>query len=178
VQGLTIHSSRSRFAARLNSGVRSHTDITVNLQEANDFVRERGIVLESARGPAPSLAEAIAGEPINGNWWSHPRAKEIFRITRGIRASESVLVCRLVASKVTFIHQRMWPALVRIGHQLPPKQLARLYEQHTASGRHKLTKIPFPAWIPADVSASAKLLEEAAAWATLRSCVPGTFGAT
>jgi len=72
----------------------------------------------------------------------------------------------------------MWPALVRIGHQFPPKQLARLYEQHTAAGRHNLTKIPFPAWVPADVSASAKLLEEAAAWATLRSCVPGAFGAT
>ena len=150
----------------------------MNLQEANDFVRECGIVLESARGPAPSLAEAIAGEPINGNWWSHPRAKEIFRITREIRASESVLVCRLIASKVTFVHQRMWPALVRIGHQFPPKQLARLYEQHSASGQHELTEIPFPTWVPADVSASAKLLDTAVAWAAVRSCVPGAFGAT
>jgi len=150
----------------------------VNLQEANAFVRECGIVLESARGPAPSLAEAIAGERLNGNWWSHPRAKEIFRITREIRASEAVLVCRLVSSKVTFVHQRLWPTLVRIGNQLPPKQLGRLYEQHTASGQHELTEIPFPAWVPADVSALAKLLEEPVAWATLRSCVPGAFGAT
>jgi hypothetical protein len=150
----------------------------VNLQEANDFVRERGIVLESARGPAPSLAEAIAGEPINGNWWSHPRAKEIFRITRDIRASEAVLVCRLVSFKVTFIHQRLWPTLVRIGDQLPPKQLARLYERHTASGQHALTEIPFPAWVPADVLALAKLLDEPEAWAAIRSCVPGAFGAT
>ena len=28
-------------------------------------------VLQAARGPAPNLAEAIAGEPIRGSWWGH-----------------------------------------------------------------------------------------------------------
>src|SRR5205085_3076485 len=42
------------------------------------FVEQHGIVLASAKGPVPSLAEAIAGEPIIGSWWSHPKAQVIF----------------------------------------------------------------------------------------------------
>ena len=150
----------------------------VNLQEAIAFVCERGIVLESARGPVPTLAEAIVGGSINGNWWSHPRAKEIFRITRALRASDAVLVCRLVGSKVTFVHQRLWPAIVRVGSQFPAKRLAQLHERHNASGEHVLEEVPFPTWVPADAAALAKLLDEDAAWATIRSCAPGAFGAT
>ena len=150
----------------------------MNLQEATTFVCERGIVLESARGPVPSLAEAITGEPIKGNWWSHPRAKEIFRITRALRASDAVLVCRLLESKVTFVHQRLWPALVRVGSQFPPERLAQLHERHNAPGEHVLEEVPFPAWVPADAAALAKLLNEDAAWATLRSSAPQAFGAT
>jgi hypothetical protein len=37
-------------------------------KEAIAFVKRHGIVLESARGPVPSLAEAVAGEPIRGSW--------------------------------------------------------------------------------------------------------------
>jgi hypothetical protein len=37
------------------------------------WVREQGVVLQSARGPVPNLAEQIAGEPIRGSWWAtHP----------------------------------------------------------------------------------------------------------
>jgi hypothetical protein len=39
----------------------------VTLEQALDFVREHGIVLESARGPVPSLADAIAGTPVSGH---------------------------------------------------------------------------------------------------------------
>lgn len=162
----------------LNSRVRWPADITVNLQEATDFVTEHGIVLESARGSVPSLADAIAGEHIQGNWWSHPRAKDIFLIMRAIRASDTVLVCRLIASRITFIHRRLWPALVRVGNQIPAGQLAQLHEQHTASGKHALVETPFPRWVGADLSAQAKLLDEAAAWTAIRSCAPGAFDAT
>src|SRR4030095_7234834 len=34
-----------------------------------ECVREQGIVLQSARGPVPNLAEYVAGEPIRGSWW-------------------------------------------------------------------------------------------------------------
>jgi hypothetical protein len=37
--------------------------------EPLEWVREQGIVLQSARGPIPNLAEYVAGEPIRGSWW-------------------------------------------------------------------------------------------------------------
>lgn len=149
----------------------------MNLEDAAAFVRERGIVLESARGPVPSLAEAIAGEPIRGDWWSHPRAGDIFRITRAIRAQDTILVCRLVASKVTFVHQRLWPALVRVGCRIHAERLAQLHERHTASGEHAIVEIPFPTWVSAEVSNQATRLDEGTAWETIRSHAPDAFGA-
>jgi hypothetical protein len=35
--------------------------------EALDWVRANGIVLQSARGAVPNLAEHVAGEPIRGS---------------------------------------------------------------------------------------------------------------
>jgi hypothetical protein len=52
-----------------------HTDgpeMTPN--QAFEFVREHGVVLESGRGPVPSLAEAVAQGPLKGSWWSHPKS--------------------------------------------------------------------------------------------------------
>lgn len=124
------------------------------------FVRKHGIVLESAAGPVPSVAAAIAGEPIRGSWWSHPRSHEIFELTQGIRNSDDILVCRLVNGKVTFVHRRLWPALVRVAKQFPKKQLAQVREVHTESGRHVTKELAFPKWVPTDVSAEARRLSK------------------
>jgi hypothetical protein len=124
------------------------------------FVRKHGIVLESAAGPVPSVAAAIAGEPIRGRWWSHPRSHEIFELTQGIRNSDDILVCRLVNGKVTFVHRRLWPALVRVAKQFPKKQLAQVREVHTESGRHVTKELAFPKWVPTDVSAEARRLSK------------------
>ena len=53
-------------------------------------------VLESASGPVPSLAAAIVGAPIRGSWWGHPQSQQIFKVTRAVRASKAVLVCRVI----------------------------------------------------------------------------------
>ncbi len=117
-------------------------------EQALAFVRKHGVVLESARGSVPSLAEAIAGEPIRGSWWAHPKGREIFAITRAVRDSPDVLVCRLVDGKITFVHRRMWAQIVREAHAIPRGRLARVAEVHTRSGRHVLKNIPFPKWVP------------------------------
>ena len=129
-------------------------------RQASAFVRRHGVVLESAVGPVPSLAVAIVGEPIRGSWWSHPQSHEIFEITQTIRAREDVLVCRVVNGKVTFVHRRLWPALVRSAKCFPKSQLAQLREVHTASGRHVAREVAFPKWVPAEVSAEASRLSE------------------
>jgi hypothetical protein len=124
------------------------------------------MVLESARGPAPSLAEAIAGEPIRGGWWSHPKSQAIFAVTRAIRESDQVLVCRLIKGKVTLVHRRLWPALVRAAGRLPANRLSQVREVHTRSGRHVTKEIPFPDWVPSDVRSAARSLSEEEALAT------------
>ena len=129
-------------------------------RQAAAFVRKHGIVLESAAGPVPSLSVAIAGEPIRGSWWSHPRSDEIFELTQAIRGREDVLVCRLVNGKVTFVHRRLWPALVRVATRFPKKQLAQVHEVHTSSGRHVTEEVAFPKWVPVEVATEASRLSE------------------
>lgn len=131
------------------------------------FVRRHGIVLETARGSVPSLGEAIVGAPIRGGWWSHPKGREIFRLTRGLRDSKDVLVCRLVGGKITFVHRRLWPALARLARRFPRASLAALTEVHTAQGRHVLRLVPFARWVPAQVKRRAGKLSEAEAAAAL-----------
>lgn len=127
-------------------------------REAMAFVKTNGIVLESARGPAPSLASAIAGEPIRGSWWKHRRAAQIFRCTRAVRDSKDVLVCRLLGGKVTYVHRRLWPALVKLRDQFNPDRLGANQELHTSEGNHRVVVRPFPKWVSSGVKREAKRL--------------------
>jgi len=142
----------------------------VTRQEARRFVKQHGVVLEAGRGPVPSLAEAVAGESIRGSWWGHAKGHEIFWLTRAIRDWRDVLVCRVAAGKITYVHRRLWPALVRLASRLEPDRLAALHEVHTRSGRHELHEIPYPRWVPADVRRAAGRLTDAEAARMLDEC--------
>ena len=88
------------------------------------LVEKHGVVLEGGRGPVPSLAEAIAGEPIHGSWWGHKKGKSIFWASRAVRDSDDILVCRLVGGKITYVHRRLWPALVRLAKLIDKNSIA------------------------------------------------------
>jgi hypothetical protein len=140
--------------------------------QALAFVKRHGIVCESTRrGAIPSLADAVAGETLKGNWWSHPKSREIFTITRALRASPQVLVCRLIDGKISFVHERLWPALVRAADRLPKKYLARVREVHSESGKHVLDETPFPAWVPDTTTRAAARLSEKQATAALQGII-------
>ena len=135
--------------------------------EALAFVEERGVVLVSAKGPVPRLTEVIAGEPIKGSWWGHPKSHQIFSILEFVTESEDVLVCRLVKEKITLVHRRLWPALVRLANRFPPDRIAQVRQEHTASGRHVNKEVPFPRWVPAEVLKQASSIREEEAIAAL-----------
>lgn len=146
-------------------------------KQALGFVKANGITLESGRGPAPSLAQTIAGEAIRGSWWGHPKGHVIFLCSRALRESKDILVCRLVGGKVTYVHRRLWPALVRLARQFDPSRLAAIREVHTATGKHKVDVVAFPNWVPAETKAAAKALtptqaSEMLQSAGIRSSVP------
>jgi hypothetical protein len=128
--------------------------------EAISFIEEHGVVLASAKGPVPRLTETIVNEPIKGSWWAHPKSHQIFAILQAIADSEDVLVCRLVNGKITFIHRRLWPAVVRAAKRFPAAQTAQVHEEHTASGRHVTREVQFPQWVPAEVMDQAKGMSE------------------
>lgn len=132
-------------------------------QDAIRFIRYHGVVLESANGQEPTLAERIAGEPIRGSWWAHPKGQQIFDATRKARASRVVLVCGLASGRITYIHRRLWPHFVRLAHRFPGGALDQIHELHSASGRHKREVVKFPSWVPAETARQARLLSESEA---------------
>jgi len=128
--------------------------------EAVIFVRDHGVVLASGKGPVPSLADTIAGEPIRGSWWSHPSGREIFAILAAVETDPDVLVCRLVMGKITFVHRRLWPALVRVADRFEAGRLGQVRQEHTPSGRHVNHLVAFPGWVPAGAAEQAQHLDE------------------
>jgi hypothetical protein len=141
----------------------------VTVKEAVAFVKQRGIVLESAAGSVPNLAAHIAGGPIRGNWWGHPKSREIFALTRAIRDRDDVLLSRLVQGRVTYVHRRLWPALVRLADCFPHERLVAFREIHTSRGQHALEEQPFLEWVPPEIRRAGKKLSEARALAVLAS---------
>lgn len=130
----------------------------MNADAAMAFVRRHGIVLVSAKGPVPRLTEAIAGGPIKGSWWGHSKSHEIFAILEKLGDSPDILVCRLIAGRLTFVHRRLWPAIVKLASHFRPEQLAQVRQEHTASGRHVNHLTAYPAWVPAETLEEAERL--------------------
>jgi len=132
----------------------------VTSAQALAFVKKHGIILESARGPVPSLAATVAGEALRSSWWSHPKGRKIFRLSRTIRGSKEILVCRIINGKVTYVHRRLWPPLVFLAKRFSKRNLGAIREVHTSGGRHKIVITPFPAWVPQKTWQAARELGE------------------
>lgn len=137
------------------------------------FVDKHGVVLASAKGPVPTLAHQIAGEPIVGSWWSHPKGKQIFEVLSAIDEDVDVRAFKLVDGKVTFVHRRVWPALVRLARDgvIAPERAESVHQEHTESGEHRNFNVPFPDWVEEDVAKAADALTTDAARAELGTWV-------
>ena len=143
----------------------------MNADAALAFVRRHGIVLVSAKGPVPRLTEAIAGESIKGSWWAHSKSHQIFAILQKLADSPDILVCRFIAGHVTFVHRRLWPAMVKLASHFQPEQLARVRQEHTASGQHVNHLTAYPNWVPAEILEAAALLTTQDAEALLKDFI-------
>ena len=132
-------------------------------REAISFVERHGVVLQAARGSVPSLAEAIAGGPIRGSWWGHAKGRQIFQAVQAVCENPEVLVCKLIDDRVTYVHRRCWPALVKLASRFRKAQLARVWNEHTDSGDHASKQIDFPQWVPSEVVKEAESLSIAEA---------------
>jgi hypothetical protein len=118
------------------------------------LVEKHGVVLAAARGPVPNVAEAVAGEPIVGSWWGHSKGKAIFRALCEIDDSTDIRCFKLIDGKVTFVHRRVWPALVRLARdgRFVAEAIASVQQEHMPTGEHRNVVTPFPDWVD-DVTA-------------------------
>src|SRR4029078_140389 len=97
---------------------------------------------------------------VRETWGAQARSRKIFAETRAVRDSPDILVCRLVNGKITFVHRRLWPALVRASQRFPVERLGQIRQEHTKAGDHVNHVVSFPDWVPPPVAEQANRLEE------------------
>jgi len=145
--------------------------IRARAKETLAWIEEQGVVLQSARGPVPNVAQFIAGEPIRGSWWGHPAGKEIYAILNVVDDSADVVSTRLINHKVTLLHARIWPNVVRVSELLGASRLASIHSEHTPSGAHRSFEVEYPFWVPQETIRLAASLSMDEAFAQLPECL-------
>ncbi len=61
-----------------------------------------------------NVVRIVSGETLRGSWWSHRDAHRIFAVLESLEAHPDVVAAKLVGGKVTFLHRRLWPALLGV----------------------------------------------------------------
>src|SRR5438132_11281565 len=82
-------------------------------QETFKLLKQFGLLMLSD-AQLPSITTLVAGKPIRGSWWGHPKAHDIFRVVSRIAEHPDVAVTKLIAGKITFVHRKLWPALLAV----------------------------------------------------------------
>jgi hypothetical protein len=88
-------------------------------------LRKHGVLMETD-SRLPSVAGLIAGEPIHGSWWAHPRAREIFVALNQLADHEDVLITKLVSRKVTLVHRSLWADFLAVASARESWQVKQL----------------------------------------------------
>lgn len=112
------------------------TDIGTCFKLVLAQLRRDGFLLESDP-KLPSVCTLITGEALRGSWWSHPQAQTIFQVNERLEDHKDVLITKLLAGKVTWVHRKLWPEIFAIGIAREPWQMKQL----TASARALIKKI-------------------------------------
>jgi len=90
------------------------TTTVTYLQRVFRQLKKYGFMLESDP-KLPSVCSLITGGPLKGSWWAHPMAQIIFRVNEQLDDHQDVLITKLVAGKVTFVHRELWPEIISVG---------------------------------------------------------------
>lgn len=99
-------------------------------------LERHGLLLQQDK-KALSVVGLITGEPLSSSWWNHPRGSEIFECLTRVGDHADVMTTRLISTKVTFVHERLWPALLAVATSRERWQLAGL----SASARELLRSV-------------------------------------
>src|SRR6185503_16376113 len=67
-----------------------------------------------------------ANEPVAGSWWAHSHAQRIYTLINTLAEHPDLLVVKLVRGKATFLHRRLWPAVLAVACAQETWQVATL----------------------------------------------------
>jgi hypothetical protein len=119
--------SFARAPARCEAGRMDGSHVARALQ----VLEQRGLLLlQDMR--LPNLVGLIAGEAVQGSWWGHPQGSAIYRAGEKLGEHRDVTTAKLISTKVTFIHSRLWPQLIAIGRAREPWQMRGLGDEALA----------------------------------------------
>src|SRR5688500_2206474 len=63
---------------------------------------------------------------MKGSWWSHPMAQTIFQVNERLDDHPDVLIAKLLAGKVTFVHRQFWLSLLAVAQSEESWQMRNL----------------------------------------------------
>jgi hypothetical protein len=96
-----------------------------------DTLERLGLLL-ATDATLPSVATIVAGEPVHGSWWAHPKSHAIFAASSALTRHPDAIAIPLISGKVTFVHRRLWPALLAVAQAREPWQTTGLPPQARA----------------------------------------------
>lgn len=108
-----------------------HRPGSAGVRRALTALRRCGILLESDQR-LPSVSMLIAKTPFPGSWWAHPEAHTIYSAIRRLRSHPDLVTTRLVSGKITYIHRRLFGALLAVATSHEAWQLHGLSPQAKA----------------------------------------------
>jgi hypothetical protein len=124
------------------SGTSANSSTPPEVARTLEALERFGLLLLS--DPAlPSLVGMIVDEPLRASWWGHPRGPVIYATMNRVDDDARVLSTKLIAGKVTYVHQRLWPALVAVASAAEDWQIDGL--------------TPDARWLLGEVSAAGEL---------------------
>jgi len=103
----------------------------MTLDDLLDRLRELDLLADTDP-KFPSITTLVVGDSVRGSWWTHPAAREVFRLSCAMRDHPDVLMVKLISGKVTAIHRPLWPAIVAIGTAREPWQMDKLSKEAKA----------------------------------------------
>jgi hypothetical protein len=77
-------------------------------------LKKIGFILQSDSS-MPSVTVTVTGKELKGSWWASKDAQTIFEVGEMLADHPDVLVMKLIAGKVTFVHRSLWKRVYSIG---------------------------------------------------------------
>ena len=126
-----------------SGGVRRRVEVAqVRRASTASCSRRRAGRCRTSPRPSPASRSSAAGGRTR-------KGKAIFDALSELDDCDDVRCFKLIDGKVTFVHRRLWPALVRLARDgvLAADRVASIQQEHMPTGEHRNIVTPFPDWV-------------------------------